>query len=101
MKAKEVGRVEYVIDMDSKPDKIKFMWKKGTMYLTIGDVILNSEHKWYELPADTIEDILIDDAGVLTIHFKAGSLKVVSKDVNSLKVLRHFLLPYVYGERIA
>ncbi len=96
---KEIGRVEFVVDMDTRADKIKFMWKKGTMYLAIGDVIINSEHKWYELPADTIDDLTIDDAGVLTIEFKTGSLKVVSKDINSLKVLRHFLLPYVHGER--
>jgi len=99
VKVKEVGRVEYVIDMDRRPDKIKFLWKKGKMYLSMGNVIINSERKWYDIPVDSIEEVTLDDAGELVIDFKTGSLKVVSKDINSLRVMRHFLLPYVHGVR--
>ncbi len=99
VKIKEVGRVEYVIDMDRQPDKIKFMWKKGKMYLSMSDVIINSNNRWYELPVDAIDDVSIDENGMLIIDFKNGSIKIVSKDINSLKVMRYFLLPYILGER--
>ncbi len=98
MKAKPVGKVEFVIDLDKKPDKIRFLWKKGKLYLSVRGVLLNTDSKWYEISVDDIKDITIDENGLLTVDFGTGILKLTSKDLNSLRAFRHFILPYVENE---
>ena len=98
VKAKPVGRVEFVIDLDKKPDKIRFLWKKGKLYLSIRGVLLNTDSKWYEISVENIKDITIDETGLLTVDFGAGVLRLTSKDMNSLRAFRHFILPYVGKE---
>ncbi len=98
MKAKPVSRVEFVIDLDKKPDKIRFLWRKGKLYLSVRGVLLNTDSKWYEISVDDIREITIDESGLLTIDFGVGILKLTSKDVNSLRAFRHFILPYVNKE---
>ncbi len=98
LKVKNVGKIEYVIDMDKRPDKIKFMWKKGKLYLSVNGIVVNSDDTWYEVPADEIIDISLDESGVLVIDFQTGAIKIISRDVNSLRAMRHFILPYVKGK---
>ncbi len=98
MKVKKVGKIEYVIDMDKKPDKIRFLWKKGRLYLSVDGIVLNNDESWYEIPVDNIKDISLDETGILTIDFESGIIRITSKDVNSLRAMRHFLLPHVMGE---
>jgi len=98
LKIKNVGKIEYVIDMDKRPDKIKFMWKKGKLYLSVNGIVVNSDNTWYEVPADEISDISIDESGVLVVDFQTGAIKIISRDVNSLRAMRHFILPYVKGK---
>ncbi len=97
LKAKKVGKVEYVIDMDKRPDKIRFLWRKGRLYLSVGGVILNTDDTWYEVPAESIRDVRLDENGLLVLDFETGEIKIVSKDINSLRAMRHFLLPYIRG----
>ena len=98
MKAKSVSKVEFVIDIDKKPDKIRFLWKKGELYLSVRGVLLNTDSKWYEISVEDIKEITIDESGLLVVDFGAGILKLTSKDVNSLRAFRHFILPYVGKE---
>ncbi len=95
LKVKKVGKVEYAIDMDKKPDKIRFLWKRGKLYITVDGIVLNSDESWYEIPVDTIRSITVDDTGVMTIDFETGVIRITSKDVNSLRAMRHFILPYI------
>ncbi len=97
LKVKKVGKVEYVIDMDKRPDKIRFLWKKGQLYLSVDGVLLNSQDTWYEIPAEAIKDIVLDESGILVLDFESGEIKIISKDINSLRAMRHFLLPHVRG----
>ncbi len=98
LKVKKVGKIEYVIDMDKKPDKIRFLWKKGRLYLSVNGIVVNNDDSWYEVPVEDIKDILLDESGVLTIDFETGVIRITSKDINSLRAMRHFLLPHVHGE---
>ncbi len=98
MKVKKVGKVEYVIDMDRRPDKIRFLWKKGHLYLSVDGVLLNSDNTWYEIPAEAIRDVRLDESGLLILDFESGEIRIVSKDINSLRAMRHFLLPYIRGK---
>lgn len=95
LKAKKIGRVEFVIDLDRKPEHFRFMWKKGKLYISVRGVVLNTDHEWFEIPVEDIASINIDEGGVLTIDFGTGIIKITSKDVNSLRAFRHFLLPYI------
>ncbi len=97
LKVKRISKVEYVIDMDKKPDKIRFLWKKGQLYLSVEGIVLNSDETWYEIPSNSIRDVLIDESGLLIVDFDTGDIKILSKDINSLRAMRHFLLPYVRG----
>ncbi len=95
MKAKKVGRIEFVIDMDKNPNKMRFLWKDGKLYMSIKGVLLNSDDEWYRVGVDEIRDISLDENGLLTIDFGNGIIKIVSHNINSLRAFRHFLLPYV------
>ena len=95
MKAKKVSRIEFVIDLNKNPNTMRFLWKEGNLYLSIRGVLLSSDDEWYEVNVKKIKDITLDENGLLTIDFGEGIIKIVSRNINSLRAFRHFLLPYV------
>jgi|Deesub1362B_J571_1020462.scaffolds.fasta_scaffold08482_2 hypothetical protein len=99
IEAKKVANVEFTFDVDRKIRGIRFLWKKGKLYLSISSVFLNSDNIWYEIPVSEIEGLEMDPEGrVLTLHFSDGHVHIHSKNVESLMAFRHFLLPYVIND---
>ena len=94
IEAKKLADVDF--NVDKGVDQVRFVWKKGKLFISLSSIFLNSKNVWYEVPIDNIKDIEIgEDNKTIHIIFDHGKLVLHSKNVEVLMALRHFLLPYL------
>ena len=96
IEAKKIADVDFNIVTDKEVKDIRFIWKKGKLYISVSSILVNSKNVWYEIPVDKISDIRIGDKeDTLYIMFEEGKMALHSSNIEVLMALRHFLLPFV------
>ena len=91
----KVGDVTFRI-VDSNID-MGFVWRDGSLYLTLHNVMITDGDVWYEIPIKDLESIEAEEEA---LSFVVGSMRIKMKGRNAerLMALRHLLLPLISGE---
>ena len=81
--------------------KLSLIWKKGGLYLSLSGLFLTDGDTWYELPVRELENISVVSDSPLKLRIKIPSLDIMisGERAEKLLALRHFLLPYISGEK--
>lgn len=90
----KVGNVTFRI-VDSNLD-MGFLWKDGTLYLTLNNVMLTDGNIWYEIPIKNLERI-DREGGAVSFEVESMTLTVKGKNAERLMALRYLLLPLIEG----
>lgn len=101
MKARKYENVEFVINHSTDDAKLSLIWKKGGLYLSLSGLFLTDGETWYELPVRELENISVVSESPLKLRIKIPSLDIMisGERAEKLLALRHFLLPYISGEK--
>lgn len=101
MKARKYENVEFVINHSTDDVKLSLIWKKGGLYLSLSGLFLTDGDTWYELPVRQLENISVISDSPLKLRIKIPSLDIMisGERAEKLLALRHFLLPYISGEK--
>jgi hypothetical protein len=101
MKARKYENVEFVINHSTDEMKLSLVWKKGGLYLSLSGLFLTDGSTWYELPVKELERITVISDTPLKLRLKIPQLDIMitGERAEKLLALRHFLLPYISGER--
>lgn len=101
MKARKYENVEFVINHSTDDVKLSLIWKKGGLYLSLSGLFLTDGETWYELPVRELENISVVSDSPLKLRIKIPSLDIMisGERAEKLLALRHFLLPYISGEK--
>ncbi len=101
MKARKYENVEFVINHSTDDVKLSLIWKKGGLYLSLSGLFLTDGDTWYELPVRELENISVISDTPLKLRIKIPSLDIMisGERAEKLLALRHFLLPYISGEK--
>lgn len=101
MKARKYENVEFVINHSTDDVKLSLIWKKGGLYLSLSGLFLTDGDTWYELPVRELENISVISDSPLKLRIKIPSLDIMisGERAEKLLALRHFLLPYISGEK--
>ena len=72
-------------------------WRQGQLYISITSILLSDKDKWYEMPVREIESIHIEEDSVPKVRFafKSYDVTLTSKNMDQLRALRHFLMPFI------
>jgi hypothetical protein len=101
MKARKYENVEFVINHSTDEMKLSLVWKKGGLYLSLSGLFLTDGNTWYELPVKELENITVVSDAPPKIRLKIPQLDIMisGERAEKLLALRHFLLPYISGEK--
>ena len=101
MKARKYENVEFVINHSTDDVTLSLIWKKGGLYLSLSGLFLTDGDTWYELPVRELENISVISDTPLKLRIKIPSLDIMisGERAEKLLALRHFLLPYISGEK--
>ncbi|UCG68208.1 MAG: hypothetical protein JSV09_10320 [Thermoplasmata archaeon] len=82
-------------------DHINLVWKEGTLYISMKNLVLTDGRKWYDLPINELENVHVVSENPTRLRFELPSLDVIvtGKYAERLLALRHFLLPFLHPKR--
>ena len=101
MKARKYENVEFVINHSTDEMKLSLVWKKGGLYLSLSGLFLTDGNTWYELPVKELEKITVvsDTPPKIRLQIPQLDIMISGERAEKLLALRHFLLPYISGEK--
>ncbi len=81
--------------------KVDFVWKHGTLYLSLSGLLLDAGGKWYEITIEDLQTIRILCSKPTKLLFELGGIAVilVGKNAETLIALRHMLAPFMDRKR--
>ena len=97
MKIQKIDDVNFNINMSVEGQDMNMKWRQGQLYISITSILLSDKDKWYEMPVREIESIQIVDDSVPKVKFafKSYDVTLTSKNMDQLRALRHFLMPFI------
>ena len=80
---------------------INLILKEGELFLSLENIILKDEKRWYDLPIKELENVEVISENPIILRFLSSSLEltVSGKYAERLLALRHFLMPYIHPKR--
>jgi hypothetical protein len=89
----KVESVMFQINQDGETG-VGLIWKGGTLYLSISELMLTDGEKWYSIPFAELEDISKEEEGV-ELRIEGANIRIKGENAERLMALRHLLLPLV------
>lgn len=97
MKAQKVDDIKFTIEQDQQDLEFNLVHKEGGLYLSLYNIFVKSDEKWYEIPLEKLYDIEILQKEPPKLRFELPSMKITirGKYAEKLLALRHLLMPYI------
>lgn len=80
---------------------INLILKEGELFLSLKNIVLKDNKRWYDLPIKELENIEVICENPTKLKFQSPSVEVIvsGKYAERLLALRHFLMPIIHPIR--
>ena len=97
MKIQKIDDVNFNINMTNEGQNMNLKWRRGQLFISISSILVSDNDRWYEMPVNEMEYIQIveDSPPKVKFGFKNYDVTFTSKNMDQLRALRHFLLPFI------
>jgi hypothetical protein len=102
MELYKIEDVNFSINHDLVSEgSINLILKEGELYLSLKNIVLKDNKRWYDLPIKELENIEVICENPTRLKFQSPSVEVIvtGKYAERLLALRHFLMPYIHPKR--
>ncbi len=91
----KVDTIMFRISQEHDDVRMELMWRDGSIYLSISNVMITDGERWYAIPFEELRgiDVLGDDS--ISLRIEGAHIRVRGENAERLMALRHLLLPLI------